>query len=57
MLFELNDDYINDLQRQSIIRLIERLKHAHYTDIVIKTRINADDKIFEADWLKHLRFK
>jgi hypothetical protein len=56
MKLELPDENINELQRRSIIRLIDRLKHAHMTDVVIQSRINAEDKVFEADWLKHLKF-
>lgn len=57
MKFELSDEVVNELQRRTIVRLIERLKQAHFTDIVITSRINGEDKVFEADWLKHLRFE
>ena len=53
MLLELDDANINDLQRASILRLIERARHAHYTNIYF--RINGQDEVIEADWLKHLR--
>ena len=52
MKFELKDDRINSLQLASIRKLIERAKHAHCTDIVM--RINGADEVIEADWLKHL---
>jgi len=48
----LTDKNINSLQVDSIQRLIDRLKHAHHTDIHV--RINGHDEWFEADWLKHL---
>lgn len=51
--FELTDENINDLQVESIRRLIERCKHAHYTNVYL--RINGKDELFEADWLKHIR--
>ena len=57
MRFEIPDECVNELQRRSIVKLIDRLKHAHMTDVVIQSRINGQDKIFEADWLKHLKFE
>jgi hypothetical protein len=48
----LTDKNINLLQVDSIQRLIDRLKHAHHTDI--RVRINGHDEWFEADWLKHM---
>ena len=48
----LTDKNINSLQVDSIQRLINRLKHAHHTDI--RVRINGQDEWFQADWLKHL---
>ena len=48
----LTDKNINSLQVDSIQRLIDRLKHAHHTDL--RVRINGQDEWFEADWLKHM---
>jgi hypothetical protein len=48
----LTDKNINALQAESIQRLIDRLKHAHHTDL--RVRINGQDEWFEADWLKHM---
>ena len=48
----LTDKNINFLQVDSIQRLIERLKHAHHTDLCV--RINGQDEWFQADWLKHM---
>ena len=48
----LTDKNINSLQVDSIQRLINRLNHAHHTDLCV--RINGQDEWFEADWLKHL---
>jgi hypothetical protein len=48
----LTDKNINLLQVDSIQRLIDRLKHAHNTDLCV--RINGQDEWFQADWLKHM---
>jgi hypothetical protein len=48
----LTDKNINSIQVNSIQRLINRLNHAHHTDI--RVRINGQDEWFEADWLKHM---
>ena len=48
----LTDKNINSLQVDDIHRLIDRLKHAHHTDLCV--RINGQDEWFEADWLKHM---
>lgn len=47
---------LSELQVQSLRRLSERARGAHYADIVL--RINGRDETtgFEADWLKHLIF-
>jgi hypothetical protein len=44
---------LNELQVATIRKLIEKAKHAHTTDIVM--RINGQEHRFEADWLKHLQ--
>lgn len=49
----LTDAHINDLQTDSINRLIERCKHAHYVNVHV--RINGKDEHFEADWLKYIK--
>lgn len=54
MQLELSDDHITELQRRSILKLINRAKHSHSTDIVL--RINGKDETIEADWIKHLKF-
>lgn len=51
--WELTDEHINSLQVDSVNRLIERTKHAHYTNVVV--RINGKDETYEADWIKHMR--
>ena len=48
----LTDKNINSLQVDSIQHLIDRLKHAHHTDVCV--RINGQDERFEADWLKDM---
>jgi hypothetical protein len=48
----LTDKNINSIQVDSIQRLIDRLKHAHHTDLCV--RINGQDEWFQADWLKHM---
>lgn len=55
MRLEISDDNVNELQRRSIIRLIDRLKHAK--SINVHCRINGADQVIEADWLKHLKFE
>lgn len=54
MKLEIPDEALSSLQKLSIERLIERAKHAHTTDI--KMRINGQDLVIEADWIKNLRF-
>ena len=49
----MTDQRINDLQADSIDRVIERCRHAHFTDLRIRT--NGNDEWVQADWLKHLR--
>ena len=49
----ITDESINSLQVASIQRVIDRLKHAHHTDLCL--RINGQDERFEADWIKHLQ--
>lgn len=50
--YVITDENINSLQAASIGKLIQRCKHAHHTDLVI--RINGKDEHYEADWVKHL---
>lgn len=57
MTLELPDDQINELQRASIERLIEVLASAHYTDLVVESRINGENRRFQADWIKHLKIR
>jgi len=51
---ELSDDFVNELQRRSIIELIAKANRANSTDIHM--RINGRDEVIQADWLKHLKF-
>lgn len=48
----ITDENINHLQVSSIQRLIDRCKHAHHVDIHL--RINGQDEVVQADWLKFL---
>jgi len=48
----LTDKNINSLQVDSIQRLINRLNHAHHTDLCV--RINGQNEWFQADWLKYM---
>jgi hypothetical protein len=50
--WKLTDEKINELQVDSINRLIQRCKAAHFVNVQV--RINGRFEIFEADWLKHL---
>lgn len=43
---------INDLQINSMRRVVKRAKHAHWTDVDVK--INGKSERFQADWIKHL---
>ena len=54
MKLDLPDECVNELQRRSIIRLIEMLKWSKSADILV--RKDGQDHRFEADWLKHLSF-
>ena len=54
MKLELDDEFVNELQRRSIIKLIDKAKRANSTDIHM--RINGKDETIEADWIKHLKF-
>lgn len=53
MHFVLRTDAINDLQVDSMRRVIARARQAHMTDIDM--RINGKNERSEADWLKHFR--
>jgi hypothetical protein len=50
--FVLASERLNSPQLNSVRALIQRAKHAHTTDIVM--RINGEDVRTEADWLKWL---
>ena len=54
MKLELPDDFVNELQRRSIIKLIDAAKRANSTDIHM--RISGKFVMIEADWIKHLKF-
>jgi hypothetical protein len=54
MKLDLPDESVNELQRRSIIKLIDTLKWSKSADIVV--RKDGQDHRFEADWLKHLKF-
>lgn len=53
MMWTLTDAKLNELQVDTINRLIQRCKGAHYVDVLV--RINGQDERFQADWLKHLK--
>ena len=55
MRMELDDKFVNHLQRKAIVELVNRAKHAHTIDIWL--RINGKDVRIQADWLKHLTFE
>ena len=50
--YELSANNINELQEDSIDRLIKRAKGAHHCNLIM--RINGQDEYYEIDWLKHL---
>jgi hypothetical protein len=51
-VWRLTDEKINDLQVDSIDRLIQRANAAHYVDV--RVRINGEYEWFQADWIKHI---
>lgn len=55
MTVVLDRSHINDLQWESLKKVIVLTKQAHYTNVLI--RINGRDEVFEADWIKHLVVK
>lgn len=52
MVFELACKDLNYLQIDSLLKLIRMAKHAHHIDVVV--RINGEDQLFQADWIKHI---
>lgn len=54
MKLNLPDENVNELQRRSIVKLIDTLKWSKSADIHV--RKDGQDHVFEADWLKHLSF-
>lgn len=53
MTFEFDEARVGEEHLEKILRMIERLKHAHYTTLLI--RINGRDERFDGDWIKYLR--
>lgn len=49
----LTDEHINELQVASISKVIERCKHAHFTNL--KIRINGGWEEYETDWIKYIK--
>lgn len=52
-LWSLTGKSINSIQVDSIDRLIQRAKGAHYVDV--RVRINGKFEWHQADWIKHMR--
>lgn len=48
----LPSEQLNKPQLESIAKLVQRTKHAHYTNVVV--RINGENETYEADWIKHM---
>ena len=53
MKFEIDDDAINSIVRESILKVIQRATWSHYTNI--EMRIDGYGETHEADWIKHLK--
>lgn len=53
MRIEIPDDCLSELVKASLPKTIERAKHAHYTNVVL--RINGEDVTVEADWIKYMK--
>lgn len=51
--FVMRADAVNDLQLESMRRVMNRARAAHFTNIDM--RINGKNEISEADWLKQFR--
>lgn len=52
MKLRIESKHLNQPMRSGMEKLIERARHAHYINAVV--RINGQDEIYEADWIKHL---
>ena len=52
MDYVLPDHCLNEIQHQSIGELLKIAKHSHYINVCV--RINGEDRLFEADWIKSL---
>ena len=52
MKFVIDSSDLNDLQIESIRKLIEIKDVIHYINITV--RVNGEDRIFEGDWLKNI---
>lgn len=52
LLFSLDKSLINNIQVHSISQVIPRARVAHHTDFHM--RINGQNEVWEADWVKHL---
>lgn len=53
MNLKIDEKHLNDVMRQGIAILIGRARGAHYTNAQV--RINGQDELHEADWIKHLK--
>lgn len=50
--WHLPSEHLNKPQLESIAKLVQRTKQAHYTNVVV--RINGENETYEADWIKHM---
>jgi hypothetical protein len=52
-----DSEHINEMQADTITRLIETLRDSYEIDIMVHKRKDGVDKYFQADWLKHARLE
>lgn len=55
MRLVIDDEQINELEVNTIRRLIDTLRNSHEIDVLVRKRKDGINKYFQADWLKHMR--
>jgi len=57
MKLVLDAEHINELQADTIRRLMDTLRNSYEIDIIIHKCKDGVDRYFQADWLKHMRIE
>ncbi len=57
MKLVIDAEHINEMQADTIRRMIEKIRNSHEIDILVHKRKDAVDTYFQADWLKHARIE